>query len=508
VEELDELFKRLPGQGVQSVRRNNSVAKAGRNIDLRTPFYSSKTRKDICEEVKRACGITHIAAIDELDSSEEKKIGAISFVPPANERLDSLLAYWEQTFAPDRDALQWAFTQVVSLIRPHSVRSLDMESAFKRMAQTAQSLGLPWNGRDKKWIPWYQEHWLTVKSPEDMFPCMWYARSQSNGTDTSSKVRNVWGYPHDAIGAGQQYMGPTLDALRSLPMGFSAWRGNDYVDVACSRILRETKGMVKVSMDFKGYDSSLAPDLLQMGDALLERWNEVRMTETIRLLGAIELTIGIVTPFGIYKGRYGGMPSGSVTTNLKDSLINLLAGFYLAYRNGTALLYYEVMGDDSVYVFRDELSAETIANTVSELGLTSNPEKIYMSRDSLHFLQRIHCEAYVVGGLNVGVRSIMRSISGDTGIERVTDNNHFMWTARQITRMEECRNHPNFKAYVKYWYDADDIWKTGIDPVLVIQKAGGSLRVRETVGSASFPYSSVSPEGVNDWAVTRLIRSF
>jgi hypothetical protein len=328
------------------------------------------------------------------------------------------------------------------------------------------------------------------------------------GSDVESKNRDVWGYWHGETCGGQMFVHPVVNRLRSLPKGFSAWLGFEAVDVAITRLLSNYPLLTKNSMDFSGYDKTISGELLDAAKNILMLWCEQSISSTIDLVVEIEKTVPIVTPYGILSGRRGGMPSGSVATNLIDSIINLIAGYYVAYRCSATLLDYEVMGDDSVFVWDRNISRDVIAEIVSELGLTSNPEKQLLSVDSVHYLQRLHLAKYKLGGLNVGVRSIYRAISGITGLERIKEGNNYLFSARLLSQLQQCSSHPCFIPFVRFWYDGDTVLKSGVDPVMVIKKAGGYSKVREAVGSLSFSYNAVDPEGVNGWAVTNVIRSF
>jgi len=294
-----------------------------------------------------------------------------------------------------------------------------------------------------------------------------------------------------------------------LPKGFSAWTGNDGVDVAVTRILRTYRGRIKHSMDYSGFDKSIPGPLIDAAMDVIEHWVTVDLAEKVRLTGAIIKTIPIVVPEMVLSGRTGGMPSGSVVTNLVDSLVNLIAGYYIAVRNDTTLLDYEVMGDDSIFVWEDVLTPEVIGETVAELGLTSNAEKQFISDTSVHYLQRLHCDDYVVNGLNVGVRSIFRHISPATGYETLKKEwTSLMDTVRLISLMQECQHDPRFVPFVRYWYDSDSVLRSGMDPVTIFKKAGGADVIREALGTKSFPFARPNPEGVNEWKTTQVIRSF
>jgi hypothetical protein len=305
---------------------------------------------------------------------------------------------------------------------------------------------------------------------------------------------------------GATILYPTLDALKERP-GFSAWLGAPWVDEEATRLLSRAAGRRILSMDYSSFDSSLSRQLLDLVDQVLIFWFVESASPVILLLGELCATIPIVVPDLVLSGRNGGMPSGSVMTNLRDTIANLLAGFYCAYRNNTSIIDFMVLGDDSVYLFETEISPDDVALVMSELGLECNPEKQFVSQRSCHYLQRWHSIDYTVNGLNVGVHSPYRTLSGLTGYERFrTGWSKYLDTARWIMQVENCAWDPRFNKFVSFLYNGDKILKSGMDPRTVFKRAGGADMIRSVLNIASFPFNVKNPEHVNEFRTTEIIR--
>jgi hypothetical protein len=453
--------------------------------------------------LKEALGYTDFEELTEIDKAEEAKIGSFSIMLPYAEREDDLLKYWMQEFNADPVILARAKETVSSLIPPRSLRAASFDTAYDLMPKDT-SLGLPWVTRDRRYAESYLDRAKLIDSPEDVYPCILYWRGQSAGLDKVPKQRVVWGFDHAETILGATILYPTLNYLRKLN-GFSAWLGDAYVDMAITRLLRRSRGRRILSADYSSFDSSLHYRLLEAADDVLAGWFDDVGSERVRLLGHISNTIPIVVPGVVLSGRNGGMPSGSVLTNLRDTLANLIAGQYVAYHQNCRLEDFEVLGDDSVFLYSDDSATENFSEVVMSLGLSCNPSKQFISERSAHFLQRWHSLEYSVGGLCRGVRSPYRAISGMLGYERFrTDWSKYMDSARWIMQVENTKNDPRFHAFVRFLKKGDKILSAGMDPINIFRKAGGADVIRSVLSIASFPFNVQNPERIEEFELARV----
>jgi hypothetical protein len=473
--------------------------------DLRTPFYNGLSREEIIQLAEKEVGYTEYEELTEIDEHEKSKIGPYSIMLPARERFDNLKKYWTQSWNPEESALSNAFKYVCSLMPARSLRPQGFSEAFSLMPKDT-SLGLPWLSRDRVYAHLYFERAQACRTVEDIFPAVWFWRGQPKGLTEIPKQRDVWGFDHAETVLGATILYPTLAAMK-LRSGFAAWLGDAYVDKEATDLLRIAKGRLVVSLDYSSFDSSLHRSLLDLVDEVLKYWFVDSIHDRITLLGEISATVPIVVPYDVWRGRNGGMPSGSVLTNLRDTIANLLAGAYCAYRNGTVIEKFMVLGDDSVYLFQQELDPAAIAKTMLELGLECNPDKQFVSRRSLHYLQKWHSLDYSVEGVNVGVHSPYRTLSGMCGYERFKQGwSKWMDTARWIMQVENCAWDPRFQQFVRFLISGDVVLRDGTDPTTVFARAGGSDKIRSVLDIASFPFNVKNPDLVDEFKTTRMIR--
>jgi hypothetical protein len=308
---------------------------------------------------------------------------------------------------------------------------------------------------------------------------------------------------------GSSIGNPILEAIRAKP-GFSGWLDSFAVDIAMTDLVNTAiRSNVNIfSIDYSSFDTSVAPHFYNYMYEILDHWFKPESRDFIKLLLDSMATVNLVCPDGIWTGRYGGMPSGSALTNLVDTLINLLAGFYCAERLGSELLRYEVLGDDAVFVFSESPEADDVAKIMGELGLSVNPSKQWISPSSAHYLQRWHSKEYLVDGVCRGVRSPYRAINSMMSYERFRQGwNKYMDSARWIMQTENVRWDPRFDQFVEFVKEGDKVLSSGADPVSIFARAGGASKIREVLSITSFPYNVQEPEGVDGFATTVVLRN-
>jgi len=505
-QEYSVLLSSLPAEG--RIRLEHSCARTsdGFDQDLQSPLYDSRPREEIIDLCERAVGVTDFEELTEIDEEEKAKIGPWSIMLPYAERKEDLMKYWHQEFSADPRILAKAVETVSHLIPPGTLKPASFEEAYDLMPKDT-SLGLPWLTRDRRYAESYFNRAKSLTEPDEIYPCVLYWRGQSAGLEKTPKQRVVWGFDHAETVLGATILYPVLSYLKRFN-GFSAWLGDVYVDVAITRILERAQGRRIISADYSGFDSSLHRILLNQVDFVLQTWFQDPGPARIELLGSISDTVPIVVPGAVLGGRFGGVPSGSVLTNLRDTIANLIAGHYVAYHEGCYLEDFEVLGDDSVFLFSDDLDPEKFSEVVKDLGLRSSPEKQFVSRDAAHFLQRWHSLKYKKVGLCRGVRSPFRALSGMLGYERFrADWSKYLDTARWIMQVENTKNDPRFLAFVRFLRDGDKVLSSGMDPASVFRKAGGADVIRSVLSIASFPFNVQNPEKIEEFETTRALRS-
>jgi len=160
--------------------------------------------------------------------------------------------------------------------------------------------------------------------------------------------------------------------------------------------------------------------------------------------------------------RTGGVPSGSVLTNLIDSLVNLWVMHYAAHRCGGRVTASFANGDDGVYAFKNVSSYAGLSYYLSkELGMTvkMDPDKNLVSKRHVRYLRmEHHVDLFDADGICSGVRPIEWAFIGMTGHERKLSEAFkkeasFCNNARWLQQMAPCWAHPGFEGFCLWMLD-------------------------------------------------------
>jgi hypothetical protein len=452
--------------------------------------------------MSESIGEAPFESLYDLDVEERKKVGPYSIMLPWNDRVSDMDAYFDQRYNGDEAALEYAFSVVSQILPSNIVVPVEFTVSYGLMPADT-NLGLPIFTRNRGDAQLYLQRALSLRDASELYPAVVGWRGQPNGT-IRPKQRIVWMIDHAETIIGGTIMHPLLSALR-VHDGFAAWNTPDDVDVAITRIMKKAQGRKIYSGDYSGFDSSVPRELIAVAFAIIRQWLVPGFEERLSVLEEAFATMPIAVPYHIKDGRSGGVPSGSVLTNLVDSLINLLVAHYVAFRAGCTVEDIEVLGDDLVVLYSDEISPSELEDFASEVGMKMNAEKQHISATSVHYLQRLYDVYYERDGVYPGVRSPFRAASGFTGMERFKKNwTRWRATARFWVQLEQCHYDPRFESLIRFAVDADDNLRQRIGIVEIFKRAGGAEQVRSDLDKASFAYGVVDPEGVAAFDSTRI----
>lgn len=506
---LQRIASSIPGlpEGVLGrIESNLDRLNRGNDTDFRTPLYDAAPRDEIIKNLSSVLGSADEEELAQLEERDKSKIGPLSLIPPFSEWRDKVDAYWHQSFHAEESALNEAMSIVQRIVPARSIRPAAW-STVPSLLNPSGNYGLPWLTKDKKYLSWYMEDAKNLQSVEDSWPCMLYTRGQASNLK-ETKVRPVWGYWHGDTIAGARVLTPMLDSLRR-SSGFAGWSTEQAVDKAITRLLDKCGDRRLLSSDYESFDSSVPVEVLNVVDDILAGWLDDEGEQIVRLLGQIANVISLVIPYEVLSGRNGGIPSGQVFTSLRGTIVNLLAGVYAGIRAGSSLEDYEVLGDDSVFLFEQGLEPELFSEFVAELGLTANPSKQWISSTSAHYLQRLHRKIHTIDGICIGVRTPYRALSGMVGQERIDEDlPGIMYSARWLVQAQNCHNHPRFREFVlNFLKPGDKVIGSGMDPVTIIRKAGGAKVVSEALGQGAYVnVVQAQLSSIEDWEITRILR--
>jgi hypothetical protein len=394
-----------------SLARYFGHSKAGYPLDVRTPLYGKAPREEIIERFKAGIGFTQYPELTAIDEKEISKIGPYSIMLPWSERRGSVDEFRHQSYQGDNTTLEHVVGVMSHLFPESGFRPMDLATALESMPHGTMK-GLPTMSSDDSVDVQYLQRAMNLVSADGIYPCVAGWRGQPKGLHETPKQRLVWMFDHAETILGLSILYPVLNRLRVLP-GFAAWSSDLVVDEQVTRLLvsaRNARATI-VSADFSNFDASVPYELIDCAFELLRFWFTDETKPRLDILQEVFATVPLLTPDGLFKDRKGGVPSGSALTNLIDTLVNLIAGYYVAVRLGVKLTDFEVLGDDSVFVFQPFPGVKELSQAFMELGLDSNPEKQFVSQTACHFLQRWHSLEYQLTGVHRAHRARLRLLA-------------------------------------------------------------------------------------------------
>jgi hypothetical protein len=326
-------------------------------------------------------------------------------------------------------------------------------------------MGYPEFSSDPAYLEDYYRYSATIRasgyclSYAEANPSVLGTRGDSSGPGLPAKKRAVFQRSRVDGNLEKQIQAVAFPALRECPR-FAAWYGRKYVDVAVTRFMTQSKGYV-LSLDFSNFDATVPFEVINFIFNILESWFTPGSEALIKFLRESFKQSSIFVPGGlIKKPRTGGIPSGSVLTNLIGSLVNLWVMAYAAACCGGAVADALVQGDDGLYRFHGIKGYTKLAKVLLEdfgMTLSTDPAKSLYSRDEVHYLQMVHCREHIVGGLYVGVRPLIHVLNHAMSREhqRVSGWDGSYHSIRWLQQWEDASHHPSFMGACKWLQDHD-----------------------------------------------------
>jgi len=290
---------------------------------------------------------------------------------------------------------------------------------------------------------------------------------------------------------------------------FCAWNGRDAVDIAVTRLMRSSKHPI-VSVDFSNFDASIPSEVIKRVFGIIRGWFHRSWHPHIEYLQKVFCGCGIIIPhrekqWEILGGEFrgGGVPSGSVLTNLIDSLVNLWVVTYAAACDGGVVTHAIPQGDDGVFRFVGTTAEKVSKRLLSDLGMVLSVEKSLVSSSEVHFLQNVHHKEYDINGVLVGVRPLMRVLNGMMSYEDINrrwEDKELFDGFRWLQQLQNASAHPSFESACEWLYNRAE---PSVNRVLECVLSGNTAllsRVKSAL-SGKYEWGKVAIDGLGATAV-------
>lgn len=287
---------------------------------------------------------------------------------------------------------------------------LTMEEAAEAIPR-ATSPGFPFirthPGKKKDYIianylPKFSNYWSRVGNKEKVSPlpdCAAFARSHIGKVGTN-KVRPVWAYPVEAIVEEARFAVPLQNALKTQKIGKQFAYGMEllkggmtWLNNKLQRSRRRDPGCKFVMIDYTAFDNSVPAWLIRDVFGIIKDMFKMDDADSRRFKALVDYFIN--TPVQNMDGRrfqkWHGIPSGSMFTNIVDTMINFVVTTYsLVKSTGRQPLFFNCFGDDSVASMpgRSLLNMNSMADAAQTFGMKININKSYWTNvlTNVHYL--------------------------------------------------------------------------------------------------------------------------
>nr|UAW00866.1 MAG: RNA-dependent RNA polymerase [Porcine picobirnavirus] len=458
---------------------------AGSSVEYRTKFYDGQSLDSILHR-----WLKHLVKIRpdwptlwEFEIDLAKKVGPLSIMKPLEERMDDIDSYY-QHLSPDAEPISdLAILQVTR--EWGSLRGLRLKSQDNTVEDMKKSTnsGSPFYttkrlvvGRtvpcEVLYVPdlYGQYPGVIQELPEATWKAaaMLGWRGQEGGpNDDDVKQRVVWMFPFAVNVAELQLYQPLIAGAQKHKL-VPAWIGMEAVDEEITKLF-DTKGSrdLIVCTDFTKFDQHFGVRLQDAAQHILtalmcscpdtKKWLEQ--------VFPIKYNIPLVYRDGSVRVGRHGMGSGAGGTNADETIVHRALQWEAALTQGKALNVHSMcLGDDGILSYPG-ITIEDVTASYTRHGLDMNFSKQYASTDDCVYLRRWHHTNYRKEGIAVGVYSTCRALGRLAEQERFYDPNFWskeMVALRQLSILENCRNHPLREEFVEFCMKGDK-YRLGLD---------------------------------------------
>jgi len=371
----------------------------------------------------------------EIESAQSEKYGPRSIAKPFSEVRDSFLSTYSNS---DHTCEHISSTPPISRDRG-ILRPIGDDKAFKMIKKNTNS-GLPYLMRTSKILNELKSD-LYSDYDKDL-PTVPFVRTQENG-----KTRIVNGFPKSDIVVESTFFQPLFNYYRKLPC-YAAMRGPSEVDAAMTKLIYDANrlNLFTVSGDISSFDASFG---IPLQDKSFDEMKYLINSAYHDKFDTIKFRFGykrILLPDGVYSGGHG-IPSGSQFTNLVGSVGNRKVC-------GVAIELSQYLGDDFAAATSNP---DLLFQRYDDCGMELNKDKTVTASGYFLYLQNLYHPDYMIDGEIRGVYPTFRALGRLVYPERFSDFESFdmdgksYFAIRSLSILENCRNHPLFEEFVKWW---------------------------------------------------------
>nr|QIS88027.1 MAG: RNA-dependent RNA polymerase [Senko virus] len=257
------------------------------------------------------------------------------------------------------------------------------QEELKDSIDLTTSAGVYFTSKEEAWERAWERKAKVLNGEVRPYPCLALARTQRN-----NKTRLVWGYPLEMVMIESQYGRPLIETFKRIrsPIPYALKRCDLGARLAWSMTERN-----RVALDFSKFDTCVPRKLISTAFNILRTWFKDVDDSEWSLIVKYFIYTPIVMPNGeLYSGKRKGVPSGSVFTQLVDSIANFIIitaaihKFDLKYNDRTL----HVLGDDSVFSTNQDVNLRAMKAYFEKLGFQLNIKKSAVTgqRQTFHFL--------------------------------------------------------------------------------------------------------------------------
>lgn len=469
--------------------------------DFVTPLVPENyTRDDVISEFENFIGNKFNvmnSTLQKIEIEEKNKVGPYSVKLSLSERKQNITPYFfNRNFSPIEEIFTEAVLNISKRFPKNTLRPVGLDLVYEE-ADKSTNWGAPTCGKGTddglEHLRLAKDYLTNPRRVTD--PCFLGWRGQPSGEDIP-KQRVVWMYPHYIVLIEVAFLKPLLSIFRQWDE-YAMADSFDSIEKVLTKFINisVSNDIPLIGVDFSQYDASVCSQLIKSAFYIIKGAYQRQYHDVLDMICVYMCESTLLAGDVKYRGRDGGIPSGSGLTNLVDTIVHLIIFEYARLYHGISSEESNctLMGDDGVYILPG-VSPVDLSFTLGSLGMKMSPYKCTYAIGYTVFCQRLYHADYKDHiGIVRGVRSMIRCLNSMMSFERRGDHEDpFFNTCRWITQLENSKNHPLFYELVEFCIGLDNELSLGAytkgGPIEIFRSFGKGV-ILEKLGKG-FRYTS------------------